>query len=56
VDGPSSDVAAEDPAVPGGPGGDAFGDLDARPVGEHVAVFEAEHDRLQRELATIDQL
>jgi hypothetical protein len=26
------------------------------PVAEHVAVFEAEHDRLRRELSTIDQL
>jgi len=25
-------------------------------VEEHVAVYEAEHDRLQRELSTIDQL
>ena len=33
-----------------------FADLDDRPVSEHVAVFEAEHDRLQRELGTIDQL
>ena len=33
-----------------------FADLDQRPVAEHVAVFEAEHDRLQRELGTIDQL
>ena len=31
-------------------------DLDQRPVAEHVAVFEAEHARLQRELGTIDQL
>ena len=30
--------------------------LDGRPVAEHVTVFEAEHDRLARELATIDQL
>ena len=35
---------------------DRFADLDERPVAEHVAVFEAEHDRLQRELGTIDQL
>ena len=35
---------------------DRFDDLDQRPVAEHVAVFEAEHDRLQRELGTIDQL
>jgi hypothetical protein len=33
-----------------------FADLDDRPVSEHVAAFEAEHDRLQRELGTIDQL
>jgi hypothetical protein len=33
-----------------------FTDLAARPVAEHVAVFEAEHERLQRELSTIDQL
>jgi hypothetical protein len=35
---------------------DRFADLDERPVAEHVAVFEAEHSRLQRELGTIDQL
>ena len=34
----------------------SFEDLDERPVAEHVAVFEAEHSRLQRELGTIDQL
>lgn len=33
-----------------------FADLARRPVAEHVAVFEAEHARLQRELGTIDQL
>jgi hypothetical protein len=33
-----------------------FDGLDERPVSEHVAVFEAEHSRLQRELGTIDQL
>ena len=33
-----------------------FAGLDEQPVGEHVAVFEAEHSRLQRELGTIDQL
>ena len=33
-----------------------FDDLAGRPVAEHVAVFEAEHERLQRELSTIDQL
>jgi hypothetical protein len=34
----------------------SFEDLGQRPVSEHVAVFEAEHARLQRELGTIDQL
>jgi hypothetical protein len=33
-----------------------FAELDEQPVTEHVAVFEAEHDRLQRELGTIDRL
>jgi hypothetical protein len=33
-----------------------FADLVERPVAEHVAVFEAEHSRLHRELGTIDQL
>jgi hypothetical protein len=37
-------------------GGDRFAELDEQPVAEHVAVFEAEHSRLQRELGTIDQL
>ncbi|WP_281181445.1 hypothetical protein [Geodermatophilus telluris] len=36
--------------------GERYADLTGRPVTEHVAVFEAEHDRLRRELATIDQL
>ena len=36
--------------------GRPFADLDRRPVAQHVAVFEAEHARLQRELGTIDQL
>jgi hypothetical protein len=35
---------------------DPFADLEARPVAEHVAVFEAEHARLERELGTIDRL
>ena len=40
----------------GGAAAERFADLDERPVAEHVAVFEAEHSRLQRELGTIDQL
>lgn len=35
---------------------DRFGDLEQRPVAEHVTAYEAEHERLQRELGTIDQL
>jgi hypothetical protein len=35
---------------------DPFADLRARPVAEHVAVFEAEHARLEGELGTIDRL
>jgi hypothetical protein len=37
-------------------GADPFAGLDQRPVDEHVAVFEAEHDRLQRRLGEIDQV
>jgi hypothetical protein len=36
--------------------GSAFAHLAEWPVAEHVAVYEAEHERLQRELSTIDQL
>jgi hypothetical protein len=39
-----------------GTAGPRFADLEQRPVAEHVAVFEEEHSRLQRELGTIDQL
>ena len=35
---------------------DRFAGLEQQPVAEHVAVFEAEHSRLERELGTIDQL
>jgi hypothetical protein len=44
--------SADTPAVDGA----RFADLAGRPVAEHVAVYEAEHERLQRELSTIDQL
>jgi hypothetical protein len=37
-------------------GQDPFAGLDQRPVEEHVAVFDAEHDRLQRRLGGIDQV
>lgn len=36
--------------------GDPFAGLAGRPLAEHVAVFEAEHARLERELGTIDRL
>jgi hypothetical protein len=55
-------VPGPDPALPveregaAAPDAARFAELDRRPVSEHVAVFEAEHARLQRELATIDQL
>ncbi len=42
-------------AADGEPDG-RFADLDERPVAEHVAAFESEHERLQRELGTIDSL
>jgi hypothetical protein len=55
VPGPGpSDVAAHPGTARAGE--DPFADLDEQPVAEHVAVFEAEHSRLQRELGTIDQL
>ena len=38
------------------PDGTSFGELEQRPVSEHVGVFEAEHARLQRELGTIDSV
>jgi len=49
---PSTAPSAEDSAT----ADDRFSDLDEQPVAEHVAVFETEHTRLQRELGTIDQL
>jgi hypothetical protein len=33
-----------------------FAALADRPVADHVTVYEAELERLQRELSTIDQL
>jgi hypothetical protein len=50
--GPSTQPAAEGNTPPEEP----FADLAERPIAEHVAVFEAEHARLERELGTIDQL
>jgi hypothetical protein len=53
VPGPPLPGPAPETRVSEGP---AFEELDELPVTEHVAAFEAEHDRLQRELGTIDQL
>jgi hypothetical protein len=41
---------------PGAVASEPFADLDQVPVADHVAVFEAEHSRLQDELSTIDQV
>jgi hypothetical protein len=48
---PDTPTATDDEHA-GGP----FAELDERPVAEHVAVFEEEHARLERELGTIDRL
>jgi hypothetical protein len=53
--GPGSATASPPPEAERA-GQNPFDDLGELPVGEHVAVFEAEHSRLQRELGTIDQL
>jgi hypothetical protein len=52
---PSAEEAAPS-AEEAAPRARPWADLSGRPVAEHVAVFEAEHARLQRELGTIDQL
>jgi hypothetical protein len=53
--GPRPGDAVAAPVTPAG-AEDAFADLADRPIAEHVAVFETEHARLERELGTIDQL
>ena len=55
ADASAPEVSIDSPASPDS-GSDRFADLAQRPVAEHVAVFEDEHGRLQRELGTIDQL
>jgi hypothetical protein len=52
----SPEAVAVPVEAPAADEGAPFADLPLRPVAEHVAVFEAEHARLQRELGTIDQL
>ena len=54
--GESPAVAPAQPAAEGTPQQDPFADLAGRPIAEHVAVFETEHARLERELGTSDQL
>jgi hypothetical protein len=54
--GPAAPAPADPAVAAPQPPGERFAGLAERPVAEHVAVFEAEHDRLQRELSTIDQL
>jgi hypothetical protein len=53
---PEADARPDDRAPAAPAAGARFADLRNRPVAEHVGLFEAEHDRLQRELGTIDQL
>ncbi|MGY2005172.1 hypothetical protein [Blastococcus sp. SYSU DS1024] len=49
---PVPDATADQAVTSAGDG--RLGGLEELPVSEHVAVFEAEHARLQRELGTID--
>jgi hypothetical protein len=57
VPGPPRAVPAPPAAAPAAPDAPSpFAGLADRPVADHVAVYEAEHERLQRELSTIDQL
>jgi hypothetical protein len=53
---PAPPVPSAAPTPPAVPEGSPFAGLADLPVAEHVAVYEAEHERLQRELSTIDQL
>ena len=53
---PAPPTPATSPPEEAAAQGNRFAELDEQPVAEHVAVFEAEHGRLQRELGTIDQL
>ncbi len=52
----ASPEAAPAPAPTPAPALTPLAGLDRRPVTEHVAAFEAEYQRLERELATIDRL
>jgi hypothetical protein len=54
--GPGSEIAPEPDRALDAARSDPFAGLDGLPVPEHVAVYEAEHARLERELGTIDRL
>ena len=54
--GPGSSTAPGPDQAPDAARPDPFAGLDGLPVSEHVAVYEAEHARLERELGTIDRL
>ena len=56
VPGPPPAPPSSEEAAAGAAANQRFAELDEQPVAEHVAIFEAEHSRLQRELGTIDQL
>jgi hypothetical protein len=56
VPGPAAPRPADAEPAPATSGVSPFAGLADRPVADHVAVYEAEHERLQRELSTIDQL
>jgi hypothetical protein len=53
---PGAASGAVPAAVPPATSTDLGAALAGRPVAEHVAVLEAEHARLQAELASIDRL
>ncbi len=56
VPGPGRPVPGPADRPAAGAAEDRFAGLADRPVAEHVEVFEAEHDRLQAELGTIDRV
>jgi len=56
VPGPAAPRATDAGTALTAPEVSPFTGLAERPVADHVAVYEAEHERLQRELSTIDRL
>jgi hypothetical protein len=53
---PSTTLPPTPPREPAAEDRERFAGLEQRPVADHVEVFEAEHDRLQSELGTIDRV